>query len=199
MSKLWNFIKSRIKNTERQASLVPFIHETIDFDSFPVSDYLEWKGESTHALMKQRLRQAFFNYRSSDDPMDDAFEFYNSPMSKGFILFHRPTYKLNTWDYRFMQHHISDLLKEEKYVLNLADVRSRSKGNGVEKIFKYYLKPSVRLRQAPKAQQIYGNVSIEVILRDDFPYMFRFLANSYSDQNFFPPQPFSELIEKIVQ
>jgi len=199
MSKLWNFLKTRIAKAERHTTAVPFIHEAIDFDSFPLSEYLEWKDEATHSLMKQRLRQAFFNFRSSDDPMDNAFEFYDSPMSKGFILFHRPTYKLSTWDYRFMQHNIAELLKEKNYILNLADVRSRSKGNGIEKIFKYYLKPSARLRKAPKAQQIYGNISIEVILRDENPYMFRCLANSYSDQNFHPPEPFSELMEKIVQ
>ena len=101
--------------------------------------------------------------------------------------------------YRFFQHHISEILKEHKYILNLADVRSRLKGTGIEKVFKYYLKPGAKLRQGPKAQQLYGNVSIEFILRDEKQYMLRCMANYYQDQNFHPPLPFNELIQLIVE
>ena len=198
MRNLWNFLKSRISTAERRPSDQPFLHEAIDFTQFPNLDFLEWKGGSNHALMKQRLRQAYFNFSVDGKSLDQAFEFYDTPMSSGFIIFHRPGFTLTAQDYRFFQHSISELLKEERYILNLADVRSQVKGNNIEKIFKYYLKPSARLRQAPKAQQLFGNISIEFILRDENPYMLRCMAHSYNDQNFLPPIPFNEFVDKIV-
>lgn len=198
MNKLWKFLQERINKAEKAKKEIPFLHEAINFKEYPHSGFLEWKNDRHHQLMKQRLQQAYFNYATGGDAMDAAFEFLHSPISNGFVLFHRQTYRLDTWDYRFFQHDISLKLKELNYIINLADVKSGAKANGVETIYRYYLKPSSRLRQAPKAQQLYGNISIEVILRDDVPYMVRCIANSYQDQNFHPPKPFGELISLIV-
>ena len=51
---------------------------------------------------------------------------------------------------------------------------------------------------APQAEQLFGNVSIEFIMRDNHPYMLRLIANSYQDQNFAPPKSFGELIQLII-
>ena len=199
MKKLWKILQSRISKVENSKSEIPFIHESIDFDSFPKEEFQGWINGSHHSLIKQRLRQAYFNHSTGGHTLDSAFEIFDTPMSKGFAQFHKPTYTLSIQDYRFWQHNISEILREEKYILNLADVRSHQKANWIELIYRYYLKPSAKLRQAPKAEQLYGNISIELILRDDKPYMFRLLANSYSDQNFHKPIEFYELINKIVK
>lgn len=198
MDKLWSYLKAKFQLAEKSPTGLPFVHEVVDFENFPHNEYLEWKNGRTHQLMKQRLQQAFFNYTTSGGPMDAAFEFYHTPMSKGFVLFQRKNYRLNQWDYKFFQYYISNLLKENNYILNLADHRSHSKGSWIEKITRFYHKPAAKMRRAPLAAQLFGNVSIEFIMRDDHPYMLRLIANSYQDQNFAPPQPFSELIKLII-
>ncbi len=198
MDKIWKYLKTKFQTAERSSAGIPFVHELVDFDHFPTSDYLEWKNGSNHQLMKQRLQQAYFNFTTTGEPMDAAFEFYQTPMSEGFIIFQRKNYRLHQWDYKFFQFYISDILKENNYILNLADERSHAKAKWIEKITRYYHKPSSRLRTAPQAEQLFGNVSIEFIMRDDHPYMLRLIANSYQDQNFAPPQPFSDLIQLII-
>ena len=197
MNKLWKYLQSRITNMERRKPDLPFLHETIDFDIFPIEKFEAWKDGPTHTLMQQRLRQAYFNHNTSGND-DAAFEFFTTPASNGFALFQRKNYRLKLWDYRFLQHDIAVRLKDKGYILKLSDVRSQAKGNGIERIYRYYLKPSAKLRQGPKAVQLYGNVSLEVILRDDAPYMFKCLANSYKDQHFIPPHPFGELVSLVV-
>ena len=200
MNKLWKLLQSRIRRAEnKDSSKIPFLHEAIDLDAFPIQSYEEWKGNANHTLIQQRLRQAFFNYQVSERSEDKAFEFFTSSSSNGFAIFQQESYTLTVWDYRFLQLDIASKLRELGYVLKLSDVRSKSKLNGVEQIFRYYLKPSVKLKEGKRAVQLFGNVSLEVILRDDKPYMFKCLANSYNDQHFHPARPFDELVNLLVK
>ncbi len=194
---IWSYIQQLFRNQERVKAEPPFLHENINLDSFPYSDYHIWLKGNIHQLLKSRLQQAYFSFITSGDPLDAAFEFYDTPQSNGFAIFQRKNYTLSDWDFRFFQHYIADVLQKENYVINLTDVRSQSKSSWIEKVFRYYLKPSYRLRSLTPSEQLYGNISIEYIKRNDHPYMFRLLANVYQDQNFGEVQSFGDLMKKI--
>ena len=194
---MWSYIQQLFRNQEKVKAELPFLHESIDLDSFPHSDYNDWLKGNIHELLKKRLQQAYFSFISGGVPLDAAFEFYDTPQSNGFVIFQQQNDSLSDWDFRFFQHYIADVLQEENYIINLADVRSQKKSSWIEKVFKYYLKPSARMRSQMPSEQLYGNVSIEYIKRDEHPYMFRLLANVYQDQNFGEVHPFGDLIKKI--
>ncbi|HMQ05690.1 MAG TPA: hypothetical protein PKC30_00245 [Saprospiraceae bacterium] len=198
MDKWWRNIKRLISREENKSADQPFIHEMIDLEDFEINEYLEWTGGDHLPLLKKRLQQAYFNYITGGDVTDHSFAFFDTPQSKGFAIF--PHYE-SSWkdsDYRFFKHYISSRLSNENYIINLADVRSRQKSVWIESIFRYYMKPSPKMRAQSPVNQLYGNVNMEYIKRDDQPYMFRLLANAYQDNHFKPVKPFGELMKLIT-
>jgi len=84
-----------------------------------------------------------------------------------------------------------DLLLAYMYVLKLRhlevgyvqklSVHSCKNGN---ESYSYYLKPSLRLQNTQPAEQLYGNITIELELRDGVPRQLKCTATYYSDANY---------------
>jgi hypothetical protein len=53
------------------------------------------------------------------------------------------------------------------------------------------------MNEARKLRQRFGNVTIELYLRDDRPYQLRFRATSYRDHLFQEAEPFDTLVQSL--
>lgn len=198
MNKLLNRLISLFRKSELKSPHIPFLHETIDIDSIDHHSYSEWIASNNSIILRKRLKSAFLNFKIHRKSFDPCFEFWHKPTSKGFILFNHPDFALSKLDFIFFQYDIFCRLKNVNYNLNLADVQSRVKANWIEMIRRFYLKPANRNREGNKSEQLYGNIHLEYFERNDSPYMFRLLANTYMDQNFHKKKDFNELLEIIV-
>ena len=97
--------------------------------------------------------------------------------------------------------HLMDFIKERildlGYTLYTSDLKTYSVGDDVETQQRHYLKPPLNFVPDKKLSQLFGNIAIEYILRNDQPYMFKFSATTYQDYMFDDPKTFGQLIKAI--
>ena len=200
MNKLKDYLQSIFGKSERNKPKVPFLHETfvpqeiIDFE-----EYNRWKNSFRANLLRKRLANAYFDFEKRNESVDLSFEFWKKPSSKGFTIFSRDDLVIEKSEFLFFQFDLFQRFYHENYRLNLADIQSQQKAEWIESVRRIYLKPSMFLRSGTKAHQLYGNLHLEYIERNDRPFMFRLLANSYRDQNFYQEKDFKELMTLITK
>ena len=105
--------------------------------------------------------------------------------------------------------HLFDFLKDQvktlQYVSYTSDVRTFDRDGFVERIERHYLKPSWRklntkeVNDSGKMNQLYGNITIELVFQDDIPRFIKFVSQHYSDSKFSEPKPFAELMRLVTR
>lgn len=190
---LWNKLKSLLKASEQRPAELPFIHETFDFTDIP--DFDEYIQEEFQYL----LNNVKSEYLESlvGDHSHSSIGFFNDRKSQGFAIA-CSKYTFSRMQYLILIKGFMSKLKAVGYVKNLSEIKTRSKAHWTEQVVKVYLKPAARLRITPPAQQLYGNIQMELISRDQELFRLRLLAHTYQDQNFAPAEDFGELIDLLM-
>jgi len=196
MNNIWNQIKGLFSQVEESSAIRPAIHEVIVRTKEEQEDYEYWKNTLVRRRLSDWLGHQYALYQTLPDDTDEAIDFLNTPSMKGFVIhFHQTQYS------RRDALHFLDFLKEKvihlPYRTQLSDVRTYSKPNWVESIQKHYLKPRTKFEEGVKINQQYGNISIDLLLRDDRPYHLRFSATSYSDHLYEEAKDFEELVMAV--
>ena len=198
MSDFWKKIKSLFSSVEESSSSNPAVHELIERSEEELKNYTAWKNSLSQRRLMDWLNSEYITYLTSPDNVDQSISFLNTPSSKGFvILFNRTNYNLEEITFLF------DLLKEKllalPYRTYVSDYRTYMKNDKVETIQRHYLKPSLKLKVAgEKAGQAYGNITIELLLRNKKVVNLKFSATSYRDHQFKDASDFDELMRKIL-
>jgi len=202
MGKLWDFLSGRVKAVEKQKASTPFLHESINIKEYPVSEFLQWYSDDHYLKLVKAIKSAYTDYLITQRNNEKSVDIMLTPSSNGWIVYcHK--FELTDTDYKHFMYLLYKRLLEHKYILNMSDIKSRHKGNWLETAYRYYMKPSIRYMTSSnmsegKANQLFGNISIELLSRDGKPYVLKFLANSYSDQNYQEAHEFSDLMELIL-
>ena len=84
------------------------------------------------------------------------------------------------------------------YVLSLNDAMTGQEKGQWKTVYRYFLRPSVSLRQSEPRRQLFGNVKIELHVLDDRVHHLQCLSTIYSDRSYEAPLPFRELIELLL-
>ena len=198
MSDFWKKIKSLFSSVEESSSSNPAVHELIERSEEELKNYTAWKNSLSQRRLMDWLNSEYITYLTSPDNVDQSISFLNTPSSKGFvILFNRTNYNLEEITFLF------DLLKEKvlalPYRTYVSDYRTYMKNDKVETVQRHYLKPSLKLKVAgEKAGQAYGNITIELLLRNKKVVNLKFSATSYRDHQFKDASDFDELMRKIL-
>jgi len=203
MVKLWDFLKPKIKKEEKRSSELSFLHEQVSLKSYDLISFQEWKETKCLPDIQRLISTSYSNFLITQNAKQASLSFLDTKVSSGLII-HCPITSFSKQDLMHVMYFFYLKFEEKGYVLNLADVKSRQKSSWVENIYRHYLKPSLRLEKlngtnGPVLNQLYGNISIELVSRDDIPYQLKLLANNYHDQNYAPAQDFSDLIEWITK
>ena len=198
MSDFWKKIKSLFNSVEESSSSTPAVHELIERTEEELKNYEAWKNSLSQRRLMDWLNSEYITYLTSPDNVDKSISFLNSTSSKGFvILFHRTNYNLDEIIFLF------DFLKEKvlalPYRTYVSDYRTYMKNDKVETVQRLYLKPSLKLKVAgEKAGQAYGNINIELLLRNEKVVNLKFSATSYQDHLFKDASDFDELMREIL-
>ena len=147
------------------------------------------------------LNEQYVQFLVNPDHIDEAIDFLNTTSSKGFVIHFRQT--------RYPKSevtHLFDLLKEKVLDLGyrsyVSDSRTYGKNEWVENLQRHYLKPPTNLRKAvskdEKFDQRFGNITIELLTRDDQIFHLKFSATGYRDHLFSEVEDFRDLMQGIL-
>ena len=101
--------------------------------------------------------------------------------------------------FRFLYEFLKDQALTLGYQLRTADVRTNKKESFTESIYKYYLTPlPASINNSSLCNQLYGNISIDLIQLNQQPTFIRIIANAYLSCAFSDAIPFDELMHCLL-
>lgn len=197
MADIWNYLKGLFTKSEESSPSQPYIHEMIERSGDEKADYEHWKNTLVRRRLIDWLSDQYAMFKVLPKDVDESMDFLDTASSKGFVIhFHRTRYS------RRDVTHLMDYLKEQ--VLNLdyrtqvSDARIFNRTNWIETVERHYLKPKPDFMTEGKSNQKYGNVTIEMILRNEQPHQLKFQATSYTDHMFQDAHDFEELMQAVL-
>lgn len=186
---------------EQSSPSQPLIHELIQRTDKEKEDYQQWKQTLVLRRLMDWLKDQFAIYQINPESIDEGLDFLNTPSSKGFVVhFNKTRYSKRDVT------HFFDFLKEkvlhQGYRTQISDTRSYNRANWAETVQRHYLKPGPTfnnsLKENGKFNQKYGNVMIELELRNDKVHNLRFRATSYQDRIFEKADDFKGLMQQLM-
>lgn len=196
MSDFWKYIKNIFKAAEESSPNQPVIHELIIRTDEEQKDYDYWKETLVRRRLCDWLNQQYAIHKVLPNDIDEGLSFLNTPSAKGFAIhFHQTQYSKRD------AVHFMDYLKERVLSLNyrtqISDARVFNRANWVEAIQRHYLKPRINFEEGKKTNQKFGNITIELVFRNDTPYQLKFQATTYSDSLYKDASDFSDLMNHL--
>jgi len=199
MSNFWNKIKKLFSDSEQSSPSQPAIRQMIERSEEEKADYVQWKKTAASRRLLDWLNDQYIQFKRQTNNIDEAIDFLNTPSSKGFVVhFYQTRYSPREII------HFFDFLKEKVLTLNyssyVSDSRTYNRPKWVETVQRHYLKPKI-LRQAAeqkKTDQQFGNITIELLLRNDKIYQLKFRATTYQDHKFMKAKDFPELMQSLM-
>lgn len=197
MAGIWEYIRQIFREAEESSPSNPAIHEVIERTAEEKGRYEQW----LNSLVKRRLTDWLDNqyaiYRVTPDDIDEAMDFLNTPSSKGFVIhFYKTNY--NRQEVTHFFDFLKDQMKALDYKLQISDTRTYSRERWVETVERHYLKPRPQFEKGKKIDQRFGNVTIELLLRDDRVYQLKLQATSYQDHLYSDAAEFRDLMQAIL-
>ncbi len=196
MSNFWKNIKDIFKSAEESSANQPVIHKVIERTESEKMDFENWKETLAKDRLLNWIREEHINYTVDPKSTDAAIDFLNTPSTKGFVIHFYKT--------RYPQRevvHLFDFLKEKiintGYKTYLSDTRTYNKKDWVEKLDRHYLKPPLN-KHNPKIEafkQRFGNITIELLFRNDKIYLLKFSATAYNDRDYEEAEDFNGLMK----
>jgi len=197
MANFWKRLFQLQEQTEQSSPSRPAIHELIERNADQKADYEQWKNSFVLRRLLDWLGDQYAIYLHRPRDVDDALSFLDTPSSKGFIIHFNQT----NYSQREITH-LFDYFKERVLQLNyrtqISDTRTYNRKHWVETVEKHYLKPRIRFEEGQKMDQQYGNIMIELEMRDDVVNNLRLRATHYHDFNYLPPQAFRGLVMQLL-
>lgn len=197
MTNVWDYFKNFFREVEQSSASRPIFNEVLKRSLDEQLGYDDWKGSLPCRSLFGLLAEQYAIFQSNPAGIDRALTFLQTPSTNGFALhFDRLDFEKND------AHHLLDLLKEKVLALNYrpshSDNRTWSEQDWVKTVQRHYLKPRQSWAEGQKIDQRFGNITIELNLRNDQPYLLTFRATSYTDRLYADASDFHELMQAIL-
>ena len=197
MAGFWGQIKKLMLQSERSSPLNPAIHEIITFTIEEIKDFDRWTTTIVLRNFLDWLNHEYGEYLVQRS-YSKTLTFLNSPPSFGFMI-HFSEMGYSKRDAVFIAHFLKERIELLPYKVQLSDRRIYSKNvSTVETTERHYLKPKKTIIPGEKIDQYYGNITIELQIRNDLPHQLSLRATSYPDRIYKSSLPFEQLMEKIL-
>lgn len=158
-----------------------------------LNGYRQWREREDYLHWTERLRHAFNLNRAGLDPEDESIDFLAFRATSGFV-FHFQNEEVPAREVRFLEDLLRDRIKEAGYRLSMSDVRTRE--DEVQE--RHFLKPPLQRGSDHRAQQRYGNITLETLFRHGCPVYLRCIVTHYQDRCYLPPEDVGALFETLV-
>ena len=183
---------------EKRNPNLPLVEEALQRSQSDQQDYFRWLNEGKAKDVLQKIQKAY-QLKKLSLPSEIEVHFFKMNGSNGIAISYDSFYTPKEFQHLF--DYLKDRVKNLAYLHHSSHRLVYEKKDYLETIQKHYLKPPIKLPEnndfRNAIDQHYGNVLIEYILIDEKPSFIRFLALTYSDQNYQNALPFEQLIQKI--
>jgi len=191
MANFWKQVKGWFKDADESSPTKPFIEEQLERTEAEKEDLKRWKLSDACMDFCSLVYDSFL-----ENKRHSSLTFLKFRSSSGFIInLEKEKAKLRDAQ-RFM-----DFLQEKVLSFNYkrqnSNYRLYTKNNKTEKIERFYMKPRLNVLEDRKVDQLYGNVMIELTIREEKPLKLKFQVNRYSDRNYSDGRTFEQLMEEL--
>ena len=206
---LWDSVKKLFAEAETSSPTTPAVHETLDRHRTAVEGYAQWRDGLVRRRLVGWLADQYAIYLTDAPRLDEAVDFLDTPSSKGFVVhFAQTGYSLREAEY--FQLYLRGRVLSREYRTQIADTRTYNSGGRTERTDRYYLKPRPDFAHPAGADapmdphtagqfgQQFGNVLIELVVRDDAPHHLRFSATIYHDRVYRDADGFGGLMGVVL-
>ena len=216
----WEQIKRVFAGAEASTAAEPVTHAVLTRHRDRRGDFERWRGGVVAARMQAWLAEAYAHYLRHDAPPSRAVDFLDTPSSKGFVIhFDELQYSLEEAEMLQLLLRervltpvpLADGAAEKPYRTQVADTRTYARAGATERTDRYYLKPRLVLHEDPAIAaapdghtadqfgQAFGNILIELVVRNDRPQMLRFSATVYHDRVYQEAESFGRLMDSVLR
>jgi len=175
------------KNTSGNNSIKS---EQINRTASFMQEYKEWLDSGNFKMALNEILNQYIMYENGEE---GNLLLMNGDSANGFIL-----YGINEPAVFYMMDYLKDTIRDSGYTLFNADRNVYQQPDHFKVVERYFLKPKLSgddfhgLRK-----QIYGNILIEVELKDDTPKYLKLLSTTYQDHKYEKAFSFDELFKYL--
>ncbi len=195
---MFDFFKRLFQN-QAQAN-VPILREALQRSEAYEQAYYAWQfGKNKDYLMQyiQRQYNAFTQQQSVDAT---SIIFINKASLRGFI-FKYQSLQASPQEFSFLFDYFKTVILDElHYKRYTSDVKNYARPKFVETIERHYLKPRLNFKamsEGAKANQRYGNITIEQLLHNEQPIQIKLICSPYNDHKYQTPLSFQTFMEDL--
>jgi len=197
MASWWKKIKSILSSSESSSPTQPAVHEIIKRSSTFEEGYAQWKDGPLHRRLLNWIAEQYAANQNKQDNVDDTIDFLHTPSTKGFAI-HFKDLGYSNKEARYLLDYFKEKVRAQNYRTQVSDTRTYSKNTWVETVERHYLKPRPQYDESGKINQLFGNITLLLTLRDDKVYNLKVSATAYQDRLFNAEQQFSQLMRSIT-
>lgn len=158
------------------------------------SEFNAWKKECASDLNND-LYQAYIDFLINPEALHAGIGFEQKRGSGALMVKH--TENLSTDQVIYLQAFITQKLIHQGYIINLTEEKQHENGDTSLIV---YIKPSFKLPQlGDKADQLFGNIHMEIRHHDTELSYFKLIAHRYNDFRFDPGRSFAELMDLLFK
>lgn len=196
---MFQFIKDLFQKQEEHN--VPIIQEMLKRTAKEEQAYQYWLNDINErgaSKLQTRLKEQYTQNQTNQNNRSLAV-FMKNPKSNGFVMF--KTEQEENKEFVFFFDYLKDICVNAGYRVYMSDVKNyaRKEKNHTEKIERHYLKPKIdRQNKTSKANQLYGNISIELTFHNETVQNLKFICNAYQDKLFTTALNFDELLNLLI-
>lgn len=186
------------ENFETSGNKQALVHEVLRRSPSFKQQYFQWVNEGKFAEPLRRIYEAYWLKRQNV-AMSWEVHLLQMPYANGFALAF-PAHELGQQDFVFLFEYLKDRVLSLNYRLADASYKMYDRGECVETVEQYHLKPRVQWGENSGVyQQEFGNVTLELTKVDDLPAYFKVVASIYSGRQYSQARHFDEFIELLLQ
>ena len=199
MSNWWEKLRKQFEPSRSSNQNLGLIsHELLKRSESFDDDLLEWQNGIVSRRMKDWILSEYSLFQNSHQQQDESILFLESKASSGIII-HLSNTRYSTRDATCLMEDLRSRIRSSRYKSQMSDVKVFNRPEYVERIERHYLKPKFNFASETEFNQQYGNITIELIFRNDTPHLLKLLVNSYNDRNFTTPQSFRSLLMLLTE
>lgn len=193
---MWQRIKTIFQEADESSLSNPILHDVLKRSSEYKDGFYDWKEKQEDAFFYSWLANIHRKYVEHDQD-EKLISFLNTPSKKGFVLHLQHNYLFD--DPQYLMDSIKERVLNLGYRVYLSDQKSYNSTNSIETLQRHYLKPPLNFQPNKKLSQLFGNIAIQLVLKNDIPRYLKFSATTYQDRMFDDADTFNNLILQLCR
>ena len=206
----WARVKALFAEAEASTPQAPAVHEPLTRHRDAGEDYARWRDGLVRRRLTDWLADQYRLFLTAGSARtDEAIDFLDTPSAKGFVVHFGDT-QYTLAEAELFQLFLRERVLARGYRTQAADTRVYSRGQQTERTDRYYLKPRPAWSHpdgpdapmdghtAGQFDQGFGNVLVELVVRNDRPHQLRFSATIYHDRVYKEARGFGALMDAVL-